>query len=359
MNKILLLMLVFSLHLLNFKAQAVEFGRIVELTGEGFISKNGKTQAMKKGDRIEVGSDIVIEHKGQVTITDNADHRFHLGNASSANVSAQSLELRNGDLWIQSLNKSDTHKIQTANAQINYEGGEAIISYDSVKGKTQLMVINSMMKLSNLRAPELNLSVSEGHFSFVDNAYDEGAPRDPTPVGEKTYSQLVALFNGISPMDKNSIILFKNQERGKDQQVQRSRAIASEAEHHPEKNKNLNDKNNEFDSKMIDDYKNSILLKSDLKNAVTNKLSKATISSKQKKKTKAALTVIHIYGQSSVPTVAFDEPPSALKTRAPASVGDEKMPDTSPETNNPYSKNQYYNDQCKESNKLIDELKKL
>lgn len=354
MNKILLFASLISFNLMAVEPGAVSFGRITELKGEGFISYKGKTREMRKGDVIEVGSELVIENHGQVSFTDNADHRFHLGNASSASVTAKSIELRAGDLWFQSLNKNDEYQIQTANAVVNYQGGEAILSYDSVKGKTQLMVINSMMKLSNLRAPELNLSVGEGLFSFIDNAYDEGAPRDPTPVGEKTFGQLTALFKGITPMDKNSAGIFKNHELAQQNghakeeskkeeitKVEIKRAIASVPD--------------EGDSKMMEDYKNSLLNKTPAKKVVSSKKAAA------KNKTAAKL-VVHIYGQTSVSTsvaLSKDTAPQ-VKSRAPASVLDQDVPapaEVLPAIANPYSKD--YKNQYKESDKLIDDLKNL
>ncbi|MFA6237637.1 MAG: hypothetical protein WC635_09955 [Bacteriovorax sp.] len=339
MNKILLFAAAISFNLFASEPGAVQFGRIVELKGSGFISYKGKTREIKKGDVIDAGSEIVIEHHGQVTFTDNADHRFHLGNSSSARVSSNIVELRSGDLWFQSLNKNDEYKIQTANAIVNYQGGEAIVSYDSVKGKTQLMVINSMMKLGNLHSPELNLSIAEGHFSFIDNAYDEGAPRDPTPVGEKTYGALVALFNGIAPMDKNSAAIFKDHEKKEEHaKVEPVRAIASVPEHA--------DKN----AKMLEEYKNSVLNKTHAKKPVTKKVSKTKIPSG---------SLVHVYGKTSTPTVALTlEAPRETKSRAPASVLDQDVPSeaASPAANNPYSK-EYKNQH--ESDKLIDDLKKL
>lgn len=376
MNKITLA--IAALFSFNIIAAEVQFGRIVDLKGEGFISSNGKTREMRKGDAIEMGAEIVIEHHGQVTFTDNADHRFHLGNASSAAVSGKGIELRSGDLWFQSLNKNDTYSIKTANATIEYTGGEAILTYDSSKGKSQLMVINGMMKLSNLRQPELNLTVGEGLFSFVDNTYEEGAPRDPTPVGEKTYGQLVSLFSGIAPMDKHSEEIFKGREKHetvakheKETSHVASRAVASVHE----------DKKTEVEPNLIEEYKNSLLEKKPIKNSQTKAMTKTVTENKivaVKKKTVGAKMIVHVYGQSSKPTVAFtmDAAPAKMgekvdvsRSRAPASVLDQDVPNDSAleraerkspagiSPASPYSKE--YKQQYKESDKLIDDLKKL
>lgn len=357
MNKILLFASLISFNLMAAEPGAVSFGRITDLKGEGFISYKGKTREMRKGDVIEVGSELVIENHGQVSFTDNADHRFHLGNASSASVSAKSIELRAGDLWFQSLNKNDEYQIQTANAMVNYQGGEAILSYDSVKGKTQLMVINSMMKLSNLRAPELNLSVGEGLFSFIDNAYDEGAPRDPTPVGEKTFGQLTALFKGITPMDKNSAGIFKNHELAQ-QNGHAQNSHAKEEITKVETKRSIASVTDEGDSKMMEDYKNSLLNKTPGKKVVSEKKAIATKNKTVNPKTvtTAAKLVVHIYGQTSTSSVADAAP--QVKSRAPASVLDQDVPvEVVPAIANPYSKD--YKNQYKESDKLIDDLKNL
>ena len=110
MNKYFLGIAFISLNLFAVEPGGITFGRIEDLKGSGFISFQGKTREIRKGDSIELGSEIVIEHHGQVTFTDNADHRFHLGNASSVSVNSKSLELRSGDLWFQSLNKNDDYK---------------------------------------------------------------------------------------------------------------------------------------------------------------------------------------------------------------------------------------------------------
>lgn len=364
MNKLTLLLA--GLFSFNLIAADIHFGRVVDLKGEGFISYNGKTREMKKGDVIEMGAELVIEHSGQVTFTDNADHRFHMGNSSSVAVSGKGIELRSGDLWFQSLNKNDTYEVKTANALVEYTGGEAILTYDTGKGKSQLMVINGVMKLANLRQKELNLAVGEGHFSFVDNGYDEGAPRDPTPVGEKTYGQLVSLFKGIAPMDKRSEDIFKGHDKKESHAEAHvaSRAVASVQE----ENK---DKKAEVDTGLIEEYKKGLLEKKTSKishtKAMTNKPVKSKIVSVEKKT--AGKMIVQIYGQTSKPTVAFtmETAPAksgtigeASRSRAPASVLDQDVPVDSVESKKPaapYSNE--YKQQYKESDKLIEDLKKL
>jgi hypothetical protein len=363
------------LFLLSFNLYASDggispFGRVVELKGSGFISHEGKTKEIRKGDVIHANSELVIEHSGQITFTDNADHRFYLGNSSSAYVKNNSVTLRDGDMWFQSLNKDDTFKIQTANASIDYQGGEAIITYDSLKGKTQLMVINGLMKLSNLRNNELNLSVSEGHFSFVENSYEDGMPRDPTPVGEKTYAQLVSLFSGVAPMDKNAAKLFKEEKA----EVAANHLKTEKTHEEPVVERKIASVATPEDSKLMEDYKNSLLNKhSKMKHhkkvapAPVEAVAVHAAPKKHAKKLEAKeVTIVHIYGQKeasefkAIPEAKTEVAASVgAKMRAPASVLEENV---SIEENKPASVNPFVkdgNDFSKESNKLIDDLKKL
>jgi hypothetical protein len=372
MSKIALTCLfILSFNLMAQEKQLSPFGRIIDLKGSGFISFEGKTKEIRKGDVIQSNSEIVIEHSGQVTFTDNADHRFYLGKSSSAFVKNNSVVLRDGDMWFQSLNKDDTFKIQTANANIDYQGGEAIITYDSLKGKTQLMVINGMMKLTNLRNSDLNLSVSEGHFSFVENSYEDGMPRDPTPVGEKTYAQLVSLFSGVAPMDKNAVRLFKDENVAHTtvEPKQEKSKVDSTAE------RKIASVVDPDDSKLIEDYKNNLLNKHSKLAATKKKMpleKKAQVvhaapKQIQHKSLPQAGNIVHIYGlksAESVPAFTSDvnsavASTSATKSRAPASVLEENV---SIEENAPASVNPFIKDGnpiTKESNKLIDDLKKL
>lgn len=320
MNKIILIILML-MSVSTFGAE-VSVGRIVEIKGSAFISRNGKTKEINKGDQVYVNSEIVVEHSGQVTYTDNADHRYHFGNASSALVGINFVELRAGDVWFQSLNKTENYQVKTVNALVDYQGGEAILSYDSTKSKSQLMVINGIMKLSNLGTPELNLNVAEGNFSFVDINYESGAPRDPTPVGEKTYKLLVGMFPGVAPMDKKSETIFAHE--------QPKREIASVHEvAHAEAKKEI-----------------KIIPKSEAIESYTEQMLKKTVTVKKviskSKMPKAQILAIHIYG--------LKKAKNSEGARMPASVKEEPAP-SKVETK--------INSRTEETDKLLQALDKL
>jgi hypothetical protein len=305
-------------------ATEASIGRIVEVHGSGFISKDGKTKEIRKGDQLYPNSEIVVEHSGQVTFTDNADHRYHMGNAASVALGPNSVELRTGDIWFQSLNKSENYQLKTANATVDYQGGEAILSYDISKGKTQLMVINGMMKISNIHTPELNLNVAEGNFSFVDLNYEAGAPRDPTPVGEGTYKQLIGMFHGIGPMDKHTAEVFTHSE------VKREIASVHEVAHE-EKKYPVN--------KDLAEYKKNFMFK------------KTTVHPKKVQSLNSAPLIVKIYGVKTSPEkteVAVKAPEKvSASARMPASVKEEPVAEKAETA------------KTKEADKLIQALKNL
>lgn len=338
-------------------ASAPQFGRVVEVSGSGFISHEGKTHEVKKGEVLYTNSEIIVEQKGQITFTDNADHRFHLGNASTAAIYSGKVELRSGDMWFQSLNNLDDSTLVTANAKINFSGGEAIVSYDSLKGKTQLMVIDGMMKLSNLRTSELNLTVAEGNFSFVDYSFEEGMPRDPTPVGEKTYGRLISLFKGVETMDSQSSKVFKAHDTKSLTHTNPSNTSREIASVHEQDN--VHQKNET--KKMEDHYLEEMLSKNDktIKHHSSNNVNNVK---KKLKKTSSQTTslVVKIYGQSgtipSSSTAVYDLSLGKLNkvktqrsNRMPASVSTEEDNMNNIPTSPTY----------KESDKLIMELNKL
>ncbi|MBC7715024.1 MAG: hypothetical protein H7177_16880 [Rhizobacter sp.] len=360
MNKFLAALAVLTLPTLSFAA-ASQYGRIVDVKGSGFISYEGATHEMKKGDIINNGSELIIEHSGQVTFTDNADHRFHLGNSSTVAVDKGIVELRSGDVWVQSINATDEAELTSANSKVTYKGGEAILSYDSVKGKTQLMVINGLMKFSNLRAPELNLTVAEGNFTFVDQKFEEGMPRDPTPVGQKTYGQLVAMFKGVAPMDAHSAEIFKD--HGEKEKGARGIASVPEKAEKAEKAEKVS----ELEEKLKQPAHMAEVEKHEAAPA-----EKAVVKVAHKKTTPVAnKLVVKIYGlvgsETSATTDIYDttalvKTESTKGTRAPASVPetatqtvlDQPVPKDGELKTNPITTPQY-----KESDKLIDQLNKL
>ena len=105
------------------------------------------------------------------------------------------IELTRGYLWIQSHANHQGHRIQTANATIEYQKGESIVSFDHYAGKTQLLVIKGKVQLGNMLHQGMNVTVSDGKFSFVDNDYNDGVPRRPTSIGFSSFKNIKKYFS--------------------------------------------------------------------------------------------------------------------------------------------------------------------
>jgi hypothetical protein len=363
MNKLKLIFLAsYMVSIFSF-ANESSIGRIVALSGGGFVSVNGQTKEMRKGMEIYPNSEVVIEHNGSATFADNKNHLFHFGNSTSVAITERGIDLRSGDMWIQSKDQSGSFKVGTANSLTELTFGEAILTYETSNGKTQLLVLNGAIKFSNLKTQDLNLTVSEGNFSFIDYSYDEGAPRDPTPVGNKTYHAMIDSFKGVNPMDKNTEKLFRGNENTKSS----SEHVAKNDEGHSEVKAA---KNGKIISREIASVKNSDLetYKASLFEKNVAKKSKMNYKSHSKSLIKKIANSgstpfeVKIFGQKNetldplkvvAKEINKEISNDTQQSRMPASVVESVVSDKEAADS---KKNSIEN---KETNKLLDQIKSL
>ncbi len=181
-------------------------GMVHEVRGNVFMTHLGKTLQLRAGAHIYDFAEIFTEAGSQVTVSDYFDHQFHLSGSGHIRFLNKIVEVKSGYLWFQSLSNANGHfYIQTANAQVDYELGEGIVSFDSVGGKTQFLAVNGHFTLANILEPERFVEISDGQFSFVKKDYSNGIPRKPTPIGFSSYKKVTALFHSIAPLNKRAI----------------------------------------------------------------------------------------------------------------------------------------------------------
>lgn len=194
-SRILLLTL-----LLSFSSFAKTIGRVTEVKGSAFLmKKNGATISLNVGDEINDFSEILTDDTSRLSYVDYFEHVVHLGGGSQVTIMNKMIELKNGKVWVQSSSDLNGFSIQTSNAISSYNDGEFIVTYDSVKLNTQLMVISGVVKFANILEDHLAYQVSSGNFTFIDQSYEKGFPRTPTLIGYDSYNSLVGMFNGIKP----------------------------------------------------------------------------------------------------------------------------------------------------------------
>jgi len=205
--------------------------RIEHVSGRAFLISNGSTKVLKQGDHIYDLSDVVTEEGSLVTFVNYFDQQFHLSGSGHVKVMNQIVELKRGYMWMESLSESEVQSsIQTPNAYVKFSRGEAIVSYDQYSGKTQLLSIKGDFAFGNIFQEHLKVQVPSGEFSFVSKDYEQGSPRQPTPVGQSAFRKLTGLFS-----DKPQTIarrgMFKKPTKAMPQmrapKVKKARSIAS------------------------------------------------------------------------------------------------------------------------------------
>ena len=178
-----------------------------EVCGNVFVLDEGKTSAAVPGRHLNDFSEVIVEEGAQITFTDYHDHQFHLAGGGHVKLLNKIVELRGGYLWLQSYHQeSDSFMIQTANAKISYTQGEAIVSFDQLSGRSQILAIKGSFEFGNLLQDYMKIPVGDGLFSFIQNDYENGSPRNATPIGEHSFNKVLALYSGIAPMDKKETV---------------------------------------------------------------------------------------------------------------------------------------------------------
>jgi hypothetical protein len=194
--------------------------------GVVFAIESGKTRMIHKGDNIFPDSELVTEVGGQLSYTDYYDHRYHLAGSGHIMVEKKGgPQLKRGYLWIQSYHKDVPFSVKTANGQLTFQQGEAVIYFDSGRGKSQAVVLKGEMKFTHLVYTNLGVTLNEGEFSQVESeGLNEGEityPRNPTRVGYNSFSKLLSLFDGAAGVGGEKIATSAKSIREKSLQERR------------------------------------------------------------------------------------------------------------------------------------------
>jgi len=301
-NKIILSHLIWALLvMLNslLTLQANEFGRIVKLKGDAFISSKGKTVDAANGSILRVGDEFFLTENAEVDFVDLEGREFTLAELGSITLGEKSLNLRSGTIMFMGKSFHPKFTITSVNSSIDFEHSYAIVQYDAIKGRTQIVQINGQSHFANYFKPELNTSVQAQHFSFIDRSYEEGAPRIPTSIGAKSFEQMASIF--IKKIDLNSF------EGRKETAKEYSKAIENHKEplrtiasvNPPIEQEKANSKQNDLEI-----YKSQILEKKEKPKFLRVTKNKLNNSSKKQQ------SIVHVFGASRAASIE----------RAPASM---------------------------------------
>jgi hypothetical protein len=209
---------------LVFPVLAKPIGVIKSVVGKTFVFSDGKVFEGSPGMVLQDYSSLSTELGGQITIADYHDRFYHLSGSGNLTFMKNLIELKSGYLWVQAPRESFDTVLKTSNAQVLFNNGEALISYDPSSEKTQVLAISGHFDLANIENSILSERIQAGMFSFVDKDYENGRPRKSTPIGKQSYLKIVSLFNGIEPIEKNLLLggkitsyknSYKNKESGR------------------------------------------------------------------------------------------------------------------------------------------------
>lgn len=220
-----LLIVTVSLFILSFSSFAKDQGFVSGIEGNAFVFY-GKSQAkmLRYGSKIKDFAEVMVEDGSYVSMTNAEGQTYHLAGGTQVKMLGNLVELKAGKMWFFSNSDKKITTIKSANSQASVKKGQFVLSFDSVKDKTQLLVLSGQVYFSNSLEPDLGVEVSPSYFSFVDMKYNDGLPRRPTRVGLKSYQKLKLSFNGIDEIENSSFeVLFGGQSK-------KSRSIASVTE---------------------------------------------------------------------------------------------------------------------------------
>mgnify|MGYP001200208394 CR=1 FL=1 len=200
-------LVLFSLGTGEVYSKKKKLGVVEEVWGNVFLVEDGKTKQLRAGDYLYDFSEVMTEEGAQVSFSDYYDHQFHLAGSGHIKMMNKIVELVRGYMWVQSYRPTKIpFNIQTANSTIKYYDGEAIISFDGLGGKSQIMVLKGDFKMGNIlhKVRHFDMVVADGEFSSIDNEFNGGNPRATTPVGYQSFQKVLSLFTGIKPLDDDN-----------------------------------------------------------------------------------------------------------------------------------------------------------
>ncbi len=183
----------FSLFL-SFSLWASSSIKVDRVEGSCFALWGGKTVAVTQGAEFPLGTELMVSEDSFMSFKDYDDHLYHLSAGTGVKFLGEEIDLKTGTIFVRSFNSVSTFKVNTANSSALYQKDHFVLSFDSIAKKSQLLVLEGEVGFLNPLVPEASVAVSDGHFSFVDDSYDNSLPRTPTFAGAETFKEATAVF---------------------------------------------------------------------------------------------------------------------------------------------------------------------
>ncbi len=190
--------LFFSLLVFGVTAFAKPVAQVTEVKGQVFaVSPDGTTKTLKLNDHVEEKTEIMVVEDASITLNDYFDATYHLVTGSHLKFFNKSVQLKKGKAWIQSLNSRHPLGLVTANGMVDYWKGEFIVTFDQASSKTQVLVVNGEVEVSNVLDRNMKYTLTGGTFTMIDPDVENGVPRAPTKVGLNSLNSAMAEFKSL------------------------------------------------------------------------------------------------------------------------------------------------------------------
>lgn len=178
--------------------------RVINISGNAFLfSSEVKAMQLSYGSKVEDLSEVMVEDGSTLSLVNDLGHIIHVNGGSLVKFYKGITELKNGYVWVKVRNNSNKGSLNTTNSIVRYNQGQFIYSFDNLTGKTQLLVLSGDVELSNVVESQLKVKVASGHFSLIDQSYNNGLPRAPTKIGLDSYKSLKGVFANFKNLENS------------------------------------------------------------------------------------------------------------------------------------------------------------
>ncbi len=179
-------------------ALAKPVAQVVDVVGQVFvISPAGKTVSIKVNDHIEEKSEVMVEEGGTISLNDYYDATYHLIGGSHMKVFNKSVQLKKGKVWVEAKNPGHALALITANGQVDFKKSEFVVTFDSTHSRSQFLIVNGDVDVSNVLNKDAKQTVSAGNFTLIDPEVENGSPRAPTKVGLQSLNAALSDFKKL------------------------------------------------------------------------------------------------------------------------------------------------------------------
>lgn len=182
----------------SFSVWAKPVAQVTSVSGQVFVvTPAGSTELLKKNSHLEDKSEVMVEEGGSITINDYYDSTYHLTGGTHLKIFDKAVQLKRGKTWIQSQNSRHPLSLTTANGSAEYWKSEFIATFDQSTSRSQFLVVNGEVEVSNVLDRDMRYTVSAGTFTLVDPEVENGVPRVPTKVGLSSLNSALAEFKQL------------------------------------------------------------------------------------------------------------------------------------------------------------------